>query len=304
VRLLVGAVATLLACSADAGESVRIDDATSPSSCAENDNVYARFTAAGITHFTIEARHPAYIGTVTHDSTAPDFSTCDQSRDPSYGFEPMDVTLYEDADYKLVGHRFSRFWRPENVDFRVGDTVTRGLHLVQLLRKLPGRNIEILVVYPSDGYWRMKPLPPEGLADTAYGGSFLVGPIRQEGRPYVPLKTIAFDRSSLSFRLSFDDGQGEVRVSEASVKRTQVEISLPPAAHSIEFAALRSMFVSADMADTADARLTPSDHPPQRFPILAFPPMEITEADFARTVPSRHNTTAPDLIFSNFSRDR
>ncbi len=304
---LAGILLAITVSTAHAGETVRVENATQASRCAENDNVYARFVGAGITHFSVEARHPAYIATVTRDSTAPDFTACDQSHDPSFSFAPLDATLYEDADYKLVGHRFSRFWRPESVDVRVGDAVTHGLHLVQLIRRLAGREIEILVVYPSDGYWRIKPLPPPGLADTAYGSSFLVGPIREDGRPYVALSSITFDRPALSFRLVFKDGPGkdgvgELRVAEASARRTRVEISLPPSPDTIAFAALRSMYVSRDMADTAEAILAPATGQPGDFPILDFPAMDVAAATFDRPTPSRHNTSAPDLSFGDFAR--
>jgi hypothetical protein len=292
----------LLAGIAHAGEPVHVENATQPSRCAENDNVYVKFLASGITHFSIEARHPAYISSMREDRTAADFSGCDQSHDPGYSFDPLDLTLFEDAEYKLVGHRFARFWRPENVDVRVGDTTVHGLHLIQLLRKLGDRNVEILVVYPSDGYWRMKPLPPRGIADTAYGGSFLVGPIREEGRPYVALRSIAFDRASLSFRVGFGGGEGRVQVVDATAGRTRVDITLPPAAESSAFAALRSMYVSDDNADTAEAFLVPAAGATKKSPILDMPQADSVAVTFARVVPSRHNTSAPDLVFEDFRR--
>ena len=299
VFLAVVSFAAFFALSAQAGEAVRVENHTKPTSCAENDNVDARFVGVGIAHLAIEARHPTYLAAVKEDRTAADFTACDQSLDPSYAFAPMDAVLFEDADYKLVGHRYSRFWRPEVVDFRVGDRVTHGLHLVQLIRKTPARDIEVLVVYPADGYWRIKPLPPAGVADTAYGSSFLVGPIAEDGRPFVALKSIAFERESLTFRLAFKTGAGALRVAEASPERTRVEVSLPPEAGA--FAALRSMFVSEAMADTAEARLETATAE-RVFPVVSFPTTDATAAMFARSRPSRHNTSAPDLWFGDFGR--
>lgn len=167
-----------------------MENASQATQCAEEDNVYVKLVGAGIRRFTIEARHPAYAASIETDSTAPDFAHCNQSHDPSYPFAPKDLTLDEDADYALVGHSFAHFWRPESVDFRVGGTVTRRLHLVQLFRKAGGRRTEILVLHPADGYWRAKPLPPPGIEDTAYGSSFLFGPIEEEGRPFVRLSHV------------------------------------------------------------------------------------------------------------------
>jgi hypothetical protein len=279
-----------------AGLPVHIENASQPTRCAENDNVYVKFSGAGISHFTIEARHPAYGTAIVHDETAPDFTACDQSHDPSFSFTPLDVVLFEDAGYRLVGHRYATFWRPGSVDFRVGGTVTHGLHLVQLIRKIGGRPIEILVLYPSDGYWRLKPLPPPGVADTAYGSSFLVGPIREQGRPYVPISSVAFVRADLSFHLEFEAGQGIVRVSESSPKRTAVSVDLPRSAGSSPWAALRSMFTGPEMADVAEATVGS-----KTTPILELGAVDAKAVVFGRSLPSRHNTSAPDLAFGGFS---
>ena len=45
--------------------------------------------------------------------------------------------------------------------FRVGDRVEHGLDLVQLWMAGDGGAQEVLVVYPQDGYWRVRPLPTD-----------------------------------------------------------------------------------------------------------------------------------------------
>lgn len=157
-------------------------------------------------------------------------------------------------------------------------------------------------MYPADGYWRLKPLPPAGLADTAYGSSFLVGPISGDGRPYVSLRSVAFDRARLSFRLGFDAGDGSVRLLEASPDRTKVEVTLPEVQDGTAFAALRSMFVSTDVADTAEAVIQRPKGGPLRVPVADMPATDATTASFVRIQPSRHNTSAPDLVFGEFRR--
>jgi hypothetical protein len=62
------------------------------------------------------------------------------------------------------------------------------------------------------------------------------------------------------------------------------------------------MFVSPDMADTAEAVLNFGAGPAPPAPILAFPPADIAAALFERATPSRHNTSAPDLAFEDFTR--
>ncbi len=285
-----------------AGEVVRIENASRPTRCAEEDNVYVKLIGAGITRLRVEARHPAYLQDLREDRTAPDFSDCDVWHDPSYAFEPRDVVLFENADYLLMGHSFKSFWRPESVEFRVGGEVTRGLHLVQLIRKTEGRRIEILVLYPSDGYWRAKPLPPAGTADTAYGSSFLIGPIEEERRPFVALSSIEFVPSALLFRLRFRQGEGSLRVAEASSERTSLDITLPPIGEGSAFAALRSMFVSTAVADTAEVMVSADGRDRRIGSILDFTTAEAQAVTFARSAASRHNTSAPDLRFSDFER--
>ena len=298
LRIVAFVVLSLLSRTAAAGESVRFENASHATRCAEEDNVYVKLIGPGVTRFTIEARHPAYLATLAKDSMAADFSNCDQAHDPSFTFAPKDLVLYEDAHYKLVGHTFARFWRPESVAFRVGGAITRDLHLVQLFRKVEGRDVEFLVVYPADGYWRLKPLPPRGLAETGYGSSFLVGPIEEDGRPFVRISAIDFDPSERAFHLRFGRGQGTVRIEEASSAGTRLGIILTPPPDQKPFAALRSMYVTRDNADTAEAVLDEN----RAQPILDFASRDARRATFARSVPSRHNASAPDISFGDFAR--
>lgn len=287
-------------------------NASQPTLCAEEDNVYVKVVGTGVAAFRIVAEHPPYIASVVTDSTAPDFTSCDMSNDPVHAFEARTVTLYQDEQTLLVGHAFPTFWRPESVDFRVGDRVERGLHLVQLLRRaIPGpggtvRDVEILVLYPSDGYWRPKPLPPSRLADSAYGSSFLFGPIEHDGRPYVALREVTYDPMGEGFSLVFRDGtRGRLGIGEVSRKRLSLSLSLDaPLASGRPFAALRSMFVTTAQADVslvawnagAGAGVTRSTAP-----ILAFETVRAPAARFGRSEPSQHNLSAPDLVFDSFA---
>jgi hypothetical protein len=282
--------------------AVRFENASRATRCAEEDNVDVRLSGAGIRRLRIAAEHPPYIGSIAEDSTAPDFSHCDMSRDPSFKFVPRTVVLYEDAAIRLVGHAFATFWRPGRVDFRVGARNEPGLHLVQLLRRGPQRDIEILVVYPNDGYWRLKPLPPPALADSAYGSSFLFGPIEQSSRPYVAIRAIDFDPAAMRFRLAFANGsRGVLAVESATRDATVVALGIdPPVPAGRAFAALRSMFVTTEQADVATARWQGGGTGEGTAPILGFREFRAHQARFGRTEPSRHNTSAPDLVFDGF----
>lgn len=292
-----------------------------PTRCAEEDNVYVKLAGPDISAFRIRAEHPPYVAEITTDLTAPDFTACDMSNDPSFTFEPRTTILYEDESIRLVGHRFGSFWRPEVVDFKVGTRHEPGLHLVQLLRRgiapaVPlkgqrvaqtgpaGNELEILVVYPADGYWRAKPLPPVFLDDTAYGSSFLIGPIAEDGRPYVAIREIEFEPAAQRFRLHFRDGsRGTLTVTEATRSGIDLAVTLDtPLPVDRPFAALRSMFVTTSQADVAVAVWPqPSAAQSAQAPIMDLKRIRAPSARFGRIEPSTHNLSAPDMVFDRFS---
>ena len=75
-------------CSAAEPVAVDVVNASRATRCAEEDNVYVQFLAPGISSFRISAEHPQYIASIRKDSTAPDFTACDMTGDPSYPFGP------------------------------------------------------------------------------------------------------------------------------------------------------------------------------------------------------------------------
>lgn len=290
---------------ARAGETVAVSvvNASRTTRCAEEDNIHVKLLGPAVGAFRIRAQHPPYIGEVRTDSTAPDFTACDMSQDPSFPFEPRTVVLHEDADFRLVGHRFATFWRPDVVEFVVGGRTESGLHLVQLIRRRAQGEVEVLVVYPADGYWRVKPLPPPSLDDTAYGSSFLFGPIEESSRPFVAIRRIRFDPGTLSFQVEFGDGRrGVLAVAEATPAQTVLALTLdPPLPEGRSFAALRSMFVSPAQADVAMAFWRGDSSAAAGAPILEFGRVTASSVRFGRVEPSRHNLSAPDLVFEEFA---
>lgn len=282
--------------------TVEFLDASRPTRCAEEDNVDVPIRGEGVAAFRVVAEHPPYVASIVEDSTAPDFTDCDMSNDPVFRFTPRTVVLHEDATLRVVGHAFETFWRPEQVDVVVGGRVERGLHLVQIVRRGAQRDVEMLVVYPSDGYWRAKPLPPPNLPDTAYGSSFLVGPVEQRGRPMVAFRRIAFDPAAMRFDLDFADGRrGTLAFAEASSARMELAVTLdPPVPAGQAFAALRSMYVRTDQADVSIARTPADDTAAPVRPIIGFGGFRAADARFGRIAPSKHNLSAPDMVFRGF----
>ncbi len=283
--------------------AVEIVNASEPTLCAEKDNVYLKMQSAQARRFTVEAVHPAYIGTIQIDRSAPDFTKCDMSNDPVFKFQPRRVTIYDSLEWRLVGYTFDSFWRPNQVPVKVGERVENGLHLLQLWAWRDGRTEEVLVLYPADGYWRAHPRAPENLRGSAYGSSFMIGPVETEGRPIVDIKDVAYEPATNSFTLNFvRGGSASLRVDKLDGERIVLDVNLSqPIGTQRPFAALRSMFVSEGNADVARIGWRAKDSLLWRQePVMEFNSANAAELWAGRLVPSRHNTSAPDMVFRDF----
>ena len=285
------------------GIAVEVTNASEPVLCAEKDNVTIKFTSSEVRRFRLQATHPAYLAGIVQDRHAPDFTACeDLSPATTEVRPPRQVTFYEDVETWLTGTTFANFWRPHDVPFRVGDRVERGLHVVQLWVRRDERAEEVLVIYPADGYWRIRPLPPAHMRWSAYGSSFLVGPVETEGRPVVNIKEIAFDPKAMTFRISFArGGSATLKLETLDRDRLVLDVQFDQPVAGRPFAALRSMYVTEFNADVARIALREPDARGWREePIMSFAKGRATDVWTGRLVPSRHNTSAPDMIFNRF----
>lgn len=300
--IFVGLVAGSPAATLD-GLAVDVTNGSERVLCAEKDNVTLNFASPQVKQFRIEATHPVYIGGLRDDRFAPDWSACeDISAATSEVPPPRKVTFYEDVEVWLTGFSFANFWRDKDVPIRVGDRVEHGLHLIQLWVRRFERAEEVLVLYPADGYWRIRPLPPAHLGWSAYGSSFLVGPIEQAGRPLVDIKEIAFDRRTMTFTLTFDrGGTASLKIAALDRERLALDVAFDRSIAGGPFATLRSMYVTETNADVARVALREESAKGWREePILDFRGGRATDVWTGRTVPSNHNTSAPDIVFSRF----
>ena len=306
VRELALGLLLLGAPSARAADALAVDvvNGSEPTLCAETDNVYLKLQSAEARRFTIEAVHPAYVGTIVKDQWAPDFTNCDMSNDPSFKFEKRRLTIYETEEWQLVGLTFPSFWRGNRVPVRVGNRIETGFHLLQLWTRYQERAEEVLVLYPADGYWRARPLPPQNLRWSAYGSSFLIGPVETAGRPFVDIKDVAFNPETRTFTLNFArGGSATLRLDKLDQERIVLDVTLgAPVTADRPFAALRSMFVTEGNADVAQVGWRGKDIAAwTKQPVMDFKRASAAELWAGRTVSSRHNTSAPDMVFRDFT---
>ena len=133
---LAGAVLAITAAGAEpVGVTVRNESVNA--TCAETDNVTLKLVSDQVRKFNISVRHPAYLGMLMMDNTAPDWETCDMSGDPVVPADPKAlqpaaatppagtppaatpaaattakrVTIFETPDMWLTGFVFPSFWR-------------------------------------------------------------------------------------------------------------------------------------------------------------------------------------------------
>jgi hypothetical protein len=294
-----------LAASLD-GLAVEVTSKSEPVLCAEKDNVSLNLASRDVKTFRIEAAHPTYIGTLKADSFEADWTACDLSGDPTHKGNvaaPTRQTIYEEPGIWLVGWTFPTFWRPATATVRIGDKVFTGLHLVQVWMIRPMGGEEVLVFYPQDGYWRIRPLAPSGAAPTAFGSSFLVGPVEEEGRPIVKLKEVAFDPAQRTFSLQFERGGAAVMaMTKTDQNRHALDIAFDKPIADRPFAALRSMYVTEFNNDVARIAVREKNAKSWREePVMAFKRASATDIWAGRHTLSRHNTSSPDMVFSGFS---
>ena len=309
VLLAITCAVTLALASASAQPlAVDVTNASEPVLCAEKDNVTLNLASKEVRAFRIEAVHPAYIGSLQRDSFDADWTGCTGPDDPKAASAqprqqpPKRTTLYEQIDFWIVGLTFPTFWRPATATVRIGDRVTSGLHLIQVWMIRPMGGEEVLVLYPQDGYWRLRPLAPAGMAPTAFGSSFLIGPIEIEGRPIVKIREMAFDAKSRTFSLAFErGGTATVRMAGADHVRHTLEVAFDKVIDGRPFAALRSMYVTDFNNDVARVAVRePGAKGWRESPIMAFERAAASEVWAGRIAPSRHNTSSPDMIFAGF----
>jgi len=285
---------------------VRVENNSTPELCAEKDNIELDFFATRLRRMQVQAVHPSYINMIGSDRYAPDWSSCDFSHDYSgFAEHTQRVTFWETPDLWLVGYRLPShaFWRPAAVPVRVGDRVENGFHLVQLWMNYRQRAEEIMVFYPPDGYWRARPLPFEEMRWTAYGSSFLIGPVETQQRPICDFEEVAFEPATRSFVLKFKrGGDARIRLDKVDQERLVLDVSYSgEMPDGLPFASLRSMYTMQTMNDAARvAWRTKRGAGWQEAEVIGFPGASATEFWVGRHLPSRHNLSAPDMVFGKF----
>ncbi|MDX2288854.1 MAG: hypothetical protein NW217_08555 [Hyphomicrobiaceae bacterium] len=287
--------------------AVKVENKSEPVLCAEKDNVTLTLSHAAVTSFRVEAAHPSYIGTIDKDNFAPDWTACDFAAEALGQAGPQEppkkVSLYEGLDLSVTGFTIPSFWRKRSVPITIDGKTFDDIHLLQVWVRHAERAEEVLVLYPTDGYWRARPLPPEHLGWSAYGSSVLVGPVEDAGRPVVNLAAVAFDPKTRVFDLAFaGGGAAKLTISKLDRERQVLDVTFDKPIGGPPFAALRSMYITKFNNDVAEVAVQEEGAPAWREePVMSFSgAAKALQLWTGRTAVSRHNTSAPDTVFGGF----
>lgn len=295
-----------------AGEpvTVAVESKSKPNTCAEEDNVNFIFRADNkMRGFKVSAALPPYMDTYVHDQRGVDYSDCPNTPPPPpvNQYVPPDMILYQDEEIILEGQVDPRFWRPHKATVKVDRIEWPFLDIVRLIKKTASGNIQVLVFYPQDGYWRLKGLPPRRFFTTSFGSSFLLGPVEDiDTRPYVEYKRITFDWKTLTFTVEPTKG-GKITVQLTGLgDESTAEASVtfdPPLPKGTIFSAIRSMYVAPGNNDTehVTTRTAPGAEP-IRTPVMEYTSGQVNDITFGRTAYSRHNISAPDIRYFDFEK--
>ena len=217
---------------------------------------------------------------------------------------PTRQTIYEETDIWLVGLTLPTFWRPSTATVRIGDRVENGLHLLQVWVIRPMGGEEVLVLYPQDGYWRMRPdgagrawRRPRSARRSWSARS------RSTGRPIVRIKEIAFDPKARTFTLHFErGGSATLRMAHLDEHRHALDVAFDKPVAGRPFAMLRSMYVTEFNNDCRAHRGAREGRQGLAGkPIMDFKSATATDIWMGRTTISQHNTSSPDIVFNGFA---
>jgi hypothetical protein len=278
---------------------------TTPTMCAEEDNVNVPLflpTSSSRFSFTIDARHPAY--EVTEDHRDPDFSSCPPTVLAGGGAQQIFPIHDDHISTAIVAVRDPDFHQP-GMRVRVGGASVAGVHFIRVIRRIAGTDSwpEVMVLY-SDGNLRLKPQAPPAGGDAAFGtdpvfgSSVIVGPAPVGERPVAGIKRVAYDPSKQVFNVRYAAGRkATLRLVQADRGLTRVRVVAHYAASPhTPFATVRSMYVADGNADVDSVNWSDASGAAHLDTIGGFQYGQGGQFLFGRTMTSRHNTSAPDIL--------
>lgn len=273
---------------------IRAENRSTVTRCSEESNVNIPLSGS-VTSFVVEATHPLYA--FAEDNCERDPKDC-PALPPDNPNAAQVTKLYDDGETVIEAVTEPNWWRPKGM----GASVDKGqeasnVHYLRIYRRSEEKESwpQVLVFY-SDGSMRLSPQPPVGKQNVCFGSSVIIGPAAIADKPFADVTYVRY--VSLIKRLIVvfkDGGQATLDLSQINRQTARVRVVAGYATDKRPFATFRSMYVEPEKSDVQNVRWTGPAGAKHEIDIMTFTNAVGKEFFFYRGVPSKHNTSAPDI---------
>jgi len=259
--------------------------------CAEKDNVnIPLFAESQIEQFRVVATHPQYPIDPGDYPCPPIWEGCEAGDPVSSGNTCS--KLWDDGTNVIEVCSVPSWWRPYRMKVRVNGETTE-CHYLRLYQKIENEASwpQFFVLY-EDGNVRLKPHPPNGMADVCFGSSVIIGPATPDKRPFVDIREVEVYPEDLALKVTYREGS--TAYFHLAVDRSHATLDIDVGYQTdakTPFAIFRSMWVKDGLADADHVRTAEGAHP-----ILGdWQTLKGPWWYFHRTTKSEHNPSSSDI---------
>jgi hypothetical protein len=280
--------------SAPAQLGLRATNLSYRTECAEESNIniplYGRMKS-----FVLEATHPTY--EFDEDNCERDLAHC-PPLDLMMEKEPTVVKLFDDGETVIEAVTELKWWRPRGMLASVDKGMeVRNVHYLRIYRKMVDRDSwpQFMVIY-SDGGVRLCPQPPVGKENVCFGSFVVVGPAAPGRKPYADVISARYLTESKKMIVVYKDGGfATFDLKQVTRDHARIKVKVDYPTDKLPFAIVRSMYVEPGKADVDMVRWKDAAGTAHENDVTTFKGGEGVEWSFSRAIPSRHNTSAPDI---------
>ena len=257
--------------------------------CAEDDNINIPIYYRNLTKFRIVATHPTYLPTdVTEGGKNCSNCLCIERA-------TVQKKIYDDGNVIVETVRETSWWRngeSMNVSIDGGNSSSDATYVRIYNKTFDTMNFPQVFVLYEDGNARVIPQPPLDSEEVKFGSSVIIGPAEDHAGRFIGIDCLKIDPLNLAMDVMYEDKTTAHVELQANRNKNIVEVSnITYDTYDHPFASLRSMWVKDGNADTDHIRTEEGE-----FPIMGkWTKLEGTWWEFFRKVPSVHNTYAPDI---------
>lgn len=269
---------------------------TFPTKCAEEANINIPLSGA-VTSFVIEATHPLYeINPMTNNCDV-DFTNCPAPL-VRPDKEPEVTKIFDDGETILEAVSDPGWIRARGMILSIaGGNELRNVHYVRIYRRIKStENWPQFFVLYADGSIRLCPQPPPNRTDVCFGSSIIVGPCENPKEPFADVISTRYspilDRLFVVYK---NRGMATIDLRRLNRKSARLRIQITYPTDKLPFATFRSMCVTPGNADVDSVKWKNNVGMFEQKSVFEFSGGESEEWFFYRNLPSKHNTSAPDI---------